>query len=137
MSRALRRFMLALICVSMLLALCACGSGNSQKLGEYLSPYAETAEEFLRSDEEFLTAYGSDCALDAAGFSFTYSDPKKYSGISLSPKIPATAEEFAKDVKEIEVRFYLPDSRSCAVIFEKNPDGDLEITGWEYTDETE
>ena len=48
-----------------------------------------------------------------------------------------TAEEFEQDVKEISVNLYLPDSRACTVMFEKTPEGELEITGWAYTDEAE
>lgn len=137
MSRTLRCLTFFLILVCGILPLTACGAGNQQVLGTYLEPYEQKAISFLREDEAFLKLYGEDCELDASGFSFTYADPKKYSGFSLSPKIPATAEEFEQDVKEIEVRFYLPDSRSCAVRFEKNPEGDMEIIDWSYADEKE
>lgn len=137
MSKIRNIISVVLICVSAVLLLTACGAGNQQILGTYLEPYEQEAIAFLRENEKFVTLYGSDCDLDGSSFSFSYEDPKKYAGISLSPKIPATAEEFEKDVKEIEVRFYLPDSRSCAVRFEKTPEGDLEITTWEYTDEAD
>lgn len=131
-----RRFaVIATLLSAAVLWLTACGTNNNRLLGEYLAPYEAQATEYLRSDEEFLDAYGADCELDTAGFSFTYKDPKKYSGISLSPKIPATAEEFAREVEELSVNYYLPDDRSCAVRFDQTPEGGLEITGWEYTDE--
>lgn len=137
MSRTLRCLSFFLILVCGILLLTACGAGNQQVLGTYLEPYEQKAIAFLREDEAFLKLYGEDCELDASGFSFTYADPKKYSGFSLSPKIPATAEEFEQEVKEISVKFYLPDSRACTVMFEKTPEGELEITGWAYTDEAE
>ena len=126
---------LALICVGAVLLLTACGAGNSSQLGAYLSPYEEKATAYLLADEAFTAAYGEDCVLDASGFSFTYKDPKKYSSISLSPKIPATAEEFAEEVTEILVNYYLPDGRAASVRFADTPDGGLEITGWVYSDE--
>ena len=137
MSRTLRCLTFFLILVCAVLPLTACGAGNQQVLGTYLEPYEQKAIAFLREDEAFLKLYGEDCELDASGFSFTYADPKKYSGFSLSPKIPATAEEFEQEVKEISVNLYLPDSRACTVRFEKTPEGELEITGWAYTDEAE
>ena len=137
MSRTLRCLTFVLILVCAVLPLTACGAENQQILGTYLEPYEQKAIAFLREDEAFLKLYGEDCELDASGFSFTYADPKKYSGFSLSPKIPATAEEFEQEVKEISVNLYLPDSRACTVRFEKTPEGELEITGWAYTDEAE
>ena len=137
MSRTLRCLTFVLILVCAVLPLTACGAENQQILGTYLEPYEQKAIAFLREDEAFLKLYGEDCELDASGFSFTYADPKKYSGFSLSPKIPATAEEFEQEVKEISVNLYLPDSRACTVMFEKTPEGELEITGWAYTDEAE
>ena len=137
MSRTLRCLTFVLILVCGILPLTACGAGNQQVLGTYLEPYEQKAIAFLREDEAFLKLYGEDCELDASGFSFTYADPKKYSGFSLSPKIPATAEEFEQEVKEISVNLYLPDGRACTVRFEKTPEGELEITGWAYTDEAE
>jgi hypothetical protein len=137
MSRTLRCLSFFLILVCGILPLTACGAGNQQVLGTYLEPYEQKAIAFLREDEAFLKLYGEDCELDASGFSFTYADPKKYSGFSLSPKIPATAEEFEQEVKELSVNLYLPDSRACTVMFEKTPEGELEITGWAYTDEAE
>ena len=137
MSRTLRCLTFFLILVCGILPLTACVAGNQQVLGTYLEPYEQKAIAFLHEDEAFLKLYGEDCELDASGFSFTYADPKKYSGFSLSPKIPATAEEFEQEVKEISVNLYLPDSRACTVRFEKTPEGELEITGWAYTDEAE
>ena len=137
MSRTLRCLTFVLILVCSVLLLTACGAGNQQVLGTYLEPYEQKAIAFLREDEAFLKLYGEDCELDGSSFSFSYVDPKKYSGFSLSPKIPATAEEFEQEVKEISVNLYLPDSRACTVRFEKTPEGELEITGWAYTDEAE
>ena len=137
MSRPLRCLTFVLILVCAVLPLTACGAGNQQILGTYLEPYEQEAIVFLREDEDFQKLYGSDCELDGSSVSFSYVDPKKYSGFSLSPRIPAGAEEFEKEVKEISVNFYLPDSRACTVRFEKTPEGELEITGWAYTDEAE
>lgn len=126
-----------LICACTILLFTACGAGNQQILGTYLEPYEQEAIAFLRENQEFLTLYGDGCELDGSSFSFTYLDPKKYTGLSLSPKIPATAEEFAREIRNLQVNFYLPDNRSCAVMFEKDSTGVLEITGWEYTDEAD
>ena len=126
-----------LLCLCAVWLLTACGAGNQQILGTYLEPYEQKAIDFLQENEEFLTIYGSDCVLDGSSFSFSYVDPKKYSGFSLTPKMPATAEEFEKEIKELQVNFFLPDNRACAVLFAKTPEGDLEITGWEYTDESD
>ncbi len=133
--RTLTRVALGCICLVLLLA--SCSAGNSQVLGEYLAPYEEQSVAFLLADKGFVAVYGEDCELDATGFSYTYTDPKKYTGLSLSPKIPATAEEFNQEVEEIQVNFILPDDRACSVLFQKTPEGGLEITGWAYTDETE
>ncbi|MBQ3507257.1 MAG: hypothetical protein IJA91_01800 [Clostridia bacterium] len=124
-------------CICLVLLLTSCSAGNSRTLGEYLSPYEAQAVEFLLADKGFVAVYGGDCVLDATGFSYTYTDPGKFTAISLSPKIPATAAEFAREVKEIQVNFNLPDDRACSVLFQKTPEGGLEITGWAYTDETE
>lgn len=137
MSRILRCLALVLILVCGVLPLTACGAENQQILGTYLEPYEQEAIFFLREDEAFQKLYGADCELDGSSFSFSYVDPKKYSGFSLSPKIPATAEEFEQEVKEISVNLYLPDGRACTVMFEKTPEGDLEITGWDYADEAD
>lgn len=126
-----------LICACTILLFTACGAGNQQILGTYLEPYEQEAIAFLRENQEFLTLYGDDCELDGSSFSFTYLDPKKYTGLSLFPKVPATAEEFAREIRNLQVNFYLPDNRSCAVMFEKDSTGVLEITGWEYTDEAD
>jgi hypothetical protein len=126
-----------LICTCTVLLLTACGAGNQQILGTYLEPYEQEAIVFLQGNEKFVELYGSDCTLDGSSFSFSYLDPQKYTGISLSPKIPATAEEFKQEIRDLQVNFYLPDNRTCAVRFEKTPEGILEITGWEYTDESD
>ena len=133
-SKLLRTILMGLCTV---LLLTACGAGNQQILGTYLEPYEQEAIAFLREDKEFVTLYGGDCELDGSSFSFTYLDPQKYTGLSLSPKVPATAEEFQREIRDLQVNFYLPDNRACAVLFEKTPEGVLEITGWEYTDEAD
>lgn len=133
-SKLLRTILMGLCTV---LLLTACGAGNQQILGTYLEPYEEEAIAFLREEKEFVILYGGDCELDGSSFSFTYLDPQKYTGFSLSPKIPATAEEFAREIRNLQVNFYLPDNRTCSVYFEKTPEGGLEITGWAYTDEAD
>lgn len=135
MKLRIRCMVLALSALLLLVNVTACGAGNSQRLGEYLSPYEEEATAYLLANQEFVAAHGADCTPDLSGFSFTYKDPGKYSSISLSPKIPATAEEFAREVKEILVNYYLPDGRAVTVSFAETPDGSLEITGWAYSHE--
>ncbi len=135
MKKRIRCTILLLSTLLLLSSVTACGAGNHQRLGEYLAPYGEEASAYLQADEAFVAAYGADCAPDLSGYSFTYRDPKKYSSISLSPKIPDTAEEFAREVKEILVNYYLPDGRALSVRFAETPDGTPEITGWAYADE--
>ncbi len=102
---------------------------------EYLDVYGEKAVSYLRGDEDFVSAYGSDCELDVNSWSYRYIDPQKYPTFSFKLKYPATLEEFERDLKRIQVGIILPDSRSCTVQFEKTPEGALEIVGWEYADE--
>ena len=55
--------------------------------------------------------------------------------MSLNPQIPASAEEFEAEVEMMIFSFNLPDLRVVNVNFAKNPDGELELTGWEFEEE--
>ncbi len=113
-------------------------SGNRKAqaaLRPYLEAYRDTAVEYLKSDEGFQKAYGDSVTPEAKSWSYAYKDPAKYPSLSFTPKYPATAEEFDRELSRLEVGFLLPDGRTCLVRFEKTPDGGLEITGWGYADE--
>ena len=101
----------------------------------YVEPYETKAVEFLRQDKEFTTLYGEDVTLEGRNIRFRFTDPKKYTSISLNPQIPASAEEFAAELESLTVSFELPDLRVVTVTFAKTPDGTPELTGWEFTDE--
>jgi len=104
-------------------------------MGTYLEPYETKAVEFLRQDQEFTALYGEDVTLEGRNIRYRFTDPKKYTGISLNPQIPASAEEFAAELDSLTVSFELPDLRVVTVTFAGTPDGTPELTGWEFTEE--
>ncbi len=101
----------------------------------YLESYETEAIEYLRANRDFTRAYGDDVTLQSRSMSYSYIDPKKYTGFSLNRRIPASAEEFEKELASLTVSFDLPDLRTLNVRFEKIPEGGVEIVGWEYADE--
>ena len=92
-------------------------------MDRYLSPYAEAAEEY------------GEVSLDVSSYSYGYLEPKKYSRLSLCPKAPATAEDFEAELAYLTVSVRISGVNAVNVLFEKTPDGHLEITGWENADE--
>lgn len=136
---------LGILLLALLLAVCMVLYGffatnnmkMQQQIGEYLEVFEERAITHLRENEEFVAAYGSDSDLDAISWSYGYTDPQKYPTFTFKPNYPATFELFEAELKQIQVSFELPDRRTCAVRFEKNPEGELELVGWEYADEDE
>ena len=104
-------------------------------MGTYVDPYETKAVEFLRQDQEFIALYGEDVTLEGRNIRYRFTDPKKYTGVSFNPQIPASAEEFAAELDSLTVSFELPDLRVVSVNFAKTPDGSLELTGWEFTEE--
>ncbi len=111
------------------------GLERENTVWSYLEPYEAEAMDYLRQNKEFTVLYGEDVALDSQNITYRYTDPKKYSSLSLNPKIPASAEEFEAEVEMLAVSFNLPDLRVVNVNFAKNPDGELELTGWEFEEE--
>ena len=101
----------------------------------YLEPYETAALDYLRQNKEFIALYGEDVIPDSRNISYGYTDPKKYTRISLNPQIPASAEEFEAELDHLMVSFELPDLSVVSVNFAKTPEGGLEITGWEIVDE--
>ena len=101
----------------------------------YLEPYETEAVDYLRQNQEFTALYGESVTLDGRNITCSYTDPKKYTALSLNPRIPASAEEFEAEAESLVVSFRLPDLRVVNVNFAKIPEGGLEITGWEYEEE--
>ena len=101
----------------------------------YLEPYETEAADYLRQNQEFTALYGTDVTLNGRNITCSYTDPKKYTALSLNPQIPASAEEFEAEAESLTVSFNLPDLRVVNVNFAKTPEGGLEITGWEYEEE--
>ena len=128
--------------VAGLLILCAAvfgilSSGNRKArsaLTPYLEAYRDTALQYLVEDPEFQKDYGASVTPEAKSWSYAFKDPAKYPALSFTPKYPATAEEFDRELSHMEVGFLLPDGRTCSVRFEDTPEGGLEITGWSYAD---
>ena len=104
-------------------------------MGTYLEPYKAEAVEFLRQNQEFVALYGEDVTLEGRTIRYRFTDPKKYTSISFNPQIPASAEEFAAELESLTFSFELPDLRVVIVSFAKTPDGTLELTGWEFSEE--
>lgn len=103
-------------------------------MDRYLSSYAEAAEAYLTENQAFAEEYG-EVSLDVSSYSYGYLEPKKYSRLSLCPKAPATAEDFEAELAYLTVSVRISDVNAVNVLFEKTPDGHLEITGWENADE--
>ena len=111
------------------------GLERESAVWSYLEPYKVEAMNYLRQNKEFTAVYGEDVTLDGQNITYRYTDPKKYSSLSLNPQIPASAEEFAAELESLTFSFELPDLRVVIVNFAKTPDGTLELTGWEFTEE--
>ena len=111
------------------------GLERESAVWSYLEPYEVEAMDYLRQNKEFTAVYGEDVTLDSQNVTYRYTDPKKYSSLSLNPQIPASAEEFEAEVEMMIFSFNLPDRRVVNVNFAKNPDGELELTGWEFEEE--
>ncbi len=103
-------------------------------MDRFLSPYAEEAETYLAENQAFTEKYG-EVSLDVSSYSYGYLEPKKYSRLSLCPKAPSTAEDFEAELSYLTVSIRFSGIHSVNVLFEKTPDGHLEITGWENADE--
>ena len=99
-----------------------------------LTPYGEAAEAYLHENEAFAEEYG-EVSLTVSSYSYGYLEPKKYTRLSLAPKAPATAEGFEAELAYLTVSVRFSGIHSVNVLFEKTPEGGLEITGWENTDE--
>ena len=111
------------------------GLEREDTIWSYLEPYETEAVDYLRQDAEFTALYGEDFDLDGRHVTYRYLDPKKYTSISLNPKIPASAEKFEEELEMLTVSFNLPDQRVVKVNFLKSSDGTLELTGWEFEEE--
>ncbi len=108
---------------------------RGEVMDSYLKPYEDEAVEYLRTNEAFTELYGDGVTLQSNSMTYSYIDPKKYTSLSLNPQIPASAEEFEKELAYLSVSFDLPDRRTLNVRFEKTPAGGVEIVGWAYADE--
>ena len=141
LSKKSRKIILIALAALLLTALTAvCGSyaihtvTYDMAMDRYLSPYAEAAETYLAENQAFTEKYG-EVSLDVSSYSYGYLEPKKYSRLSLCPKAPATAEEFEADLAHLTIEVRFSAIHSVNVLFEKTPEGHLEITGWEDADE--
>ena len=135
-----RKIILIALAALLLTAMTAvCGSyaihtvTYDRAMNSYLSPYAEAAETYLAENQAFAEEYG-EVSLNVVSYSYGYLEPKKYSRLSLSPKAPATAEEFEAELAYLTIEVRFSGIHSVNVRFEKTPDGSLEITGWEDAD---
>lgn len=136
-----RKIILIALAALLLTAMTAvCGSyaihtvTYDRAMNSYLSPYAEAAETYLAENQAFAEEYG-EVSLNVVSYSYGYLEPKKYSRLSLSPKAPATAEEFEAELAYLTIEVRFSGIHSVNVRFEKTPDGSLEITGWEEANE--
>ena len=136
-----RKIILIALAALLLTAMTAvCGSyaihtvTYDRAMNSYLSPYAEAAETYLAENQAFAEEYG-EVSLNVVSYSYGYLEPKKYSRLSLSPKAPATAEEFEAELAYLTIEVRFSGIHSVTVRFEKTPDGSLEITGWEEANE--
>ena len=109
-------------------------AAQNRAMGEYLTPYGEEAVAYLAENDAFAAEYG-DVTLNVSNYSYGYLDPKKYTGVSLNPRIPATAEDFAAELAYLTVSVRFSGIHAVNVRFEPSPEGGLEITGWENADE--
>ena len=136
-----RKIILIALAALLLTAMTAvCGSyaihtvAYDRAMNSYLSPYAEAAETYLAENQAFAEEYG-EVSLAVSSYSYGYLEPKKYSRLSLSPEAPATAEAFEAELAYLTVSVRFSGIHSVNVLFEKTPEGGLEITGWEKADE--
>ena len=141
LSKKTRKILLIALAALLLTALTAvCGSyaihtvAYDRAMNSYLSPYADAAEAYLAENQAFAEEYG-EVSLAVSSYSYGYLEPKKYSRLSLSPKAPATAEDFEAELAYLTIEVRFSAIHSVNVRFEKTPEGGLEITGWEDANE--
>ena len=68
-------------------------------------------------------------------FRSSYLDSAKIARPPFGLGCPATAEEFEAELAYLTVSVRFSGIHSVKVLFEKTPEGGLEITGWEDADE--
>ena len=136
-----RKIILIALAALLLTAMTAvCGSyaihtvTYDRAMNSYLSFYADAAETYLAENQAFAEEYG-EVSINVVSYSYGYLEPKKYSRLSLSPEAPATAEAFEAELAYLTVSVRFSGIHSVNVLFEKTPEGGLEITGWEKADE--
>ena len=103
-------------------------------MNSYFTPYGEAAVAYLAGNEAFTAEYG-EVSLNATGYTYNYLDPYKYSPLPFKPGYPPTAEDFETELAYLTVSVRFSGVKSVNVLFEKTPEGGLEITGWEDADE--
>ncbi len=138
-----KRMILGIVLLSLFLVVCtalygifAASNAEGQKqIRVYLDMFEDKAVTYLSRNDEFTSAYGTECTLNAYSWSYGYTDPSKYPALAFKPHYPPTAEDFEAELDHLTVSFSLPDGRACTVNFEKSPQGGVEITGWSYIDE--
>ena len=127
---------LILVVCTVLYGIFAVNNAKRQEgVREYLKVFEKRAEAYLLQNEDFASAYGSDCSPYAYSWSYGYSDPDKYPTFSFKPTYPPTLEDFEAELDHLSVSFTLPDGRACTVEFKKGSAGGMVITGWGYVDE--
>ncbi len=99
----------------------------------YLTPYGERAVVYLSENEAFAEEYGK-ATLHVKSYTYSYLDPKKYTPLPFGPQYPPTAEDFEAELAYLTVEVRFSGIHSVDVLFEKTPEGRLEVTGWEDAD---
>ena len=136
-----RKIILIALAVLLLTAMTAVGSlfmvntvTRLSVMDGYFTPYGEAAVAYLAENEAFTAEYG-EVSLNATGYTYNYLDPYKYSPLPFKPGYPPTAEAFEAELAYLTVSVRVSGVKSVNVLFEKTPEGGLEITGWEKADE--
>ena len=100
----------------------------------YFEQYREEATEYIKSSPVFIEKYGNDFSVkhnNSTVYSIKEDNGKPWIADALTwvffPKIPKTLEEFNEMYSEIAFEFWIDDDHYM-IVFEKNDNGDFEVT---------
>ena len=102
----------------------------SNKWQEYCDVYRERAEEYIKSDAEILSKYGSNISVEFDD-SVSYIESNRgffdrYIEV-FAPKIPASVEEFAEGIELLSFDVEI-NNDDYEITFEKNGEGELVVS---------
>ena len=107
------------------------GISAANKRQEYFDIYRANAEEFIKSDSEILSKYGSDISVKFDN-SVTYSESGERGFFDIyievfAPRVPDTLEEFTNGIEMIMFKVKI-NGDLYEITFEKNSVGELVVS---------